>query len=404
MKIDTTKVRILYLFPIFLIFYEFCINMSNDMYLPALTLLTHEFGVSSHLIQLTIVTWLIGSASVQLILGPISDKHGRRPVIFLGGVIFLVSTIVCAMTPSIYILLIARFFQGMTVSSLMVAGYASIHEIFEDKTSIRILSWMGSAAICAPIIGPILGGYILYFSTWRMIFILLFLLSFVALIGLWFVMPESNIDPDEAALEPKKLTSRYINIFLNKKFMSNAFPTACLYSGIIIWITASPFIVIDLFKIPEQYFGFVQIPVFLGYIIGAFVMRVLLHRFNTTILGLIGITLSTISTIILLVITLKHPASIWQLILPMAGYTVGCGFANAPMTKAALSSTQEHMGSVTAFFYLKLAGIGAIGSFIVSIIYHNTVLPVSILLVVVALFAWLTHFMNYVFNISKHHK
>ncbi|MBI5274120.1 MAG: multidrug effflux MFS transporter [Chlamydiales bacterium] len=401
MKHNTRNIRILYLFPILLILYEFSINMSNDMYLPALIVLTKEFDVSSHIIQLTIVAWLLGSASIQLILGPVSDKHGRRPVFFLGGVIFLISTIVCALAPSIIILIIARFFQGMAVSCLMVAGYASIHEIFEDKTSIRILSWMGSAAICAPIIGPILGGYILYFSTWRMIFILLFLLSFLTLIALWKVMPESNLDSNEKSLAPKKLLHSYLNIFLNKKFMTKALPTGCLYSGIIIWITAAPFIIMDLFQIPEQYFGFTQVPIFLGYIVGASIMRVMLDRFNISFLGLLGITVSIISALILLLLTLDHSNSIWYLILPMVGYTFGCGFANAPMTKAAFASTDEDIGAVTAFFYLKLAGLGALGSLIVSIVYTHTILPISILLFVVSLIAWTIHVFTHLFASSK---
>lgn len=388
MAIDSNKFTVLILFPVFLILYEFSINMSNDMYLPALPIIAKDLEVKINLIQLTITTWLAGSATMQLILGPISDRHGRRLVIFVGGVTFLVSTIICAITRQISTLLIARFFEGMAVSSLIVAGYSSIHELFNDKKAVHILSWMGAAAVLAPMLGPIFGGYVLLFSTWRMIFVILFLLALVSLTGLWLVMPESNINPDRDKLGIKKILRIYFNIFTNKSYLTSALPIGLLYSGIVIWITASPSIIIEQFKISPQNFGYTQAPIFLSYIVGATILKFFIGKIKIIKLGLIGSTISLISGILLVISSFLFPSSAIPIITMMCFYTAGVGFANAPLTRTAINASSEKMGAATAFFYLKMSGLGAIGSFIVSVVYDETIPPVGEIILVVVVIAW----------------
>lgn len=396
MKQEASKRRVIYLFPIFLILYEFAINMSNDMYFPAIPIIASDFDTSINLIQLTITSWLVGSAAIQLILGPFSDRYGRRPVIFGGGVVFLISTIVCALSHYLPILLIARFFQGMAVSSLIVAGYASINELFGDRMAVQVLSWMGMAAMVAPMVGPILGGYILHFGNWRAIFGVLFIVALGALVGLWIVMPESNLHPDTTALYPKKLIKTYRKLFFNKASILSAFPAALLYTGIIVWLTASPVVIIDVFNVDFQKYGYTQLPIFLSYMIGATVLKFLVHKVNIQLLGFIGISISTLSACILFIFSfMSYGSSIYYVLGAMSGYCLGVGFANAPLTRISLMSMKEKMGISTAFFYLKVAGLGAIGSFIVTKIYSGSILQISILITVIIVITWIMAFFRY---------
>ena len=96
------KTSLSWLFPPFLILYEFCTNMSNDMYLPALPLIAKELQSSLSLVQLTITAWLAGSMAIQLIVGPLSDFYGRRLVLLGGGLLFLLSTLGCSLSPSLH--------------------------------------------------------------------------------------------------------------------------------------------------------------------------------------------------------------------------------------------------------------------------------------------------------------
>jgi len=386
------SLRVLYLFPLFLILYEFTINMSNDMYIPAMPELSRIFGASSGVIAFTITTWLLGDSSVQLLLGPLSDKRGRRPVIFIGGIVFIIATLICGLATSIWVFLVARFFQGMAVASLMVAGYAAIHEEFEEETAIHILSYMGCAAVVAPMIGPMLGGFVLMTYSWRMIFYVLVVLAILSLLGLYLVMPETNRDPNPHALHPKSMIEIYRRILRTRGFLFASLPAALIYSGIIVWIAISPFLLIEELHINPETFGFWQIPIFASYIIGAQVMKSLTSHFRPYYLCLIGLIIALISTLFFFAFsaTLSLPA----MLIPMCGYACGGGFASAPLTRISMTSTEEKVGAVSALFYLKMAATGSLMSFIAGLIYSGSHAPIALLLLAITLLAATLHLLS----------
>jgi MFS family permease len=125
------------LFPIALVIYEMLAYLTNDMYLPALPQISHDLAIHQHAAQLTLTAWFFGFASSSIILGPLSDRWGRRPILFIYGFIFLLATAVCALTSNIVIFLIARFFQGSVVCSITTAGYSSIHESYNTSDAIK---------------------------------------------------------------------------------------------------------------------------------------------------------------------------------------------------------------------------------------------------------------------------
>ncbi len=172
-------------FPFILVFYEITNYLANDMYLPALPSIANDLQISAHYAQMILTAWFLGTASLQLILGSISDRMGRRPVLLGGGVVFVISTFVCAVTSNIHVLLLACFFQGCSVGTLGTAGYSSIHESFEQRKAIQILAIMGSVTVLAPAFGPLVGGLILNFLNWRWIFGILVIWALVALCILW---------------------------------------------------------------------------------------------------------------------------------------------------------------------------------------------------------------------------
>ncbi|MBS0622298.1 MAG: MFS transporter [Verrucomicrobia bacterium] len=239
------------------------------MYLPALPLIAKELQSSLSLVQLTITAWLAGSMAIQLIVGPLSDFYGRRLVLLGGGLLFLLSTLGCSLSPSLAWLIGARFVQGMGVCTMMVAGYASIHDAYDDREAIHILVWMGTAAVIAPAIGPMFGGLLLLVTTWRVIFLSLLILGALALLGLWFVMPESSSSEHRKPLNTKSLLKSYYRILSNGPFTMSALSFALAYGGIIGWITASPFILMENLNLSPAQFGYLQLPIFGGYIVGA---------------------------------------------------------------------------------------------------------------------------------------
>ncbi len=386
----TKKQAISKLFPFFLILYEFCTNMSNDMYLPSLSLIAKDFDVGINKVQLTITAWLAGSMAVQLIVGPLTDRYGRRPVLLGGGLLFLLSTLGCSFASSLIWLIIARFVQGIGVCTMMVAGYASIHDLYEDTEAIHILVWMGTAAIIAPAIGPVLGGLLLLFTKWNGIFLSLFILGIIALVGLWLIMPESLGSHNQKSLHVKRLCSAYHNILTNSSFLVSALSFALAYAGIIGWITISPFILMEKLLLTPSQFGMLQLPVFGGYIVGAQLVKYFMKRMEKENIISVGLMIAAVSGLFLLFFSYMFTSSISSFIVPMAVYSFGFGFAAAPLNRVTLTATHEQKGAAMAIFYLAMAASGTLISLILSTI--TEMITTSCLVIAIAIIS--SHVLN----------
>ena len=209
-----------FFFPIFLVAYETTLYLSNDMYLPALPQVAHDLSTAHSLTQLTIAAFCLGMLLMQFILGPIADRYGRRKILSLSGILFLTSTFLCACAPNITILLIARIFQGSAISPLMIAGYAAIHESYEQQSAIHILARMSSVTILAPSFGPLLGGVFLCFANWRWSFIFLFVWAALALWLLYYHMPETLVrTPENQTIHLSQTLKQYGRMLCNKQFL-----------------------------------------------------------------------------------------------------------------------------------------------------------------------------------------
>lgn len=313
-------------FAILLALYEIATYLSNDAYLPALPFIVSDLNTSNHLIQLTLTSWFLGSSSIQLFLGPLTDRIGRRPVLLVGGLIFIGSTLGCALTNDVYVLLLMRFIQGAAIASMFVPGYATIHELFEQKQAIHILAIMSSITILAPAFGPLLGAVVLYFTDWRWIFGLLALWAIIAVGGLFFKMPETRaVNPDEINI--KKIIRQYKNIVSNKSFMSLALNAQCFFASMIAWIAAGPFLLIDRFHFSTLSFGIIQGVVFTGFIIATRVVKHLMDKFDLHVIIKFGTGLAIIGAIYAVITSLIFPNILWNMVIAMMLIAGGTGLA-----------------------------------------------------------------------------
>jgi DHA1 family multidrug/chloramphenicol efflux transport protein-like MFS transporter len=359
--------------------------MSNDMYLPALSLIAKDFHIGINQIQLTITAFFAGSMAVQLIVGPLTDRYGRRPILLGGGLLFLLSTLGCSFAPSLAWLIAARFIQGIGVCTMMVAGYASIHDLYDDREAIHILVWMGTASFIAAAIGPVLGGLFILFTGWQGIFLSLFVLGFIALLGLWFIMPESTLAHNRQSLNIKTLLATYYKIFSNYSFIISSMSFALAYGGFIGWITASPFILMENLHLSPTQFGLLQFPIFGSYIIGAQLVKHLMEKIGTEKLIALGLTIAGVAGMLLLIFAFAIPHYSFSFAIPMMIYALGFGFMAAPLNRTTLTATTEQKGAAMAIFYLSMAVSGTLISLLLSIISETTFSSCLVIALAIAL-------------------
>lgn len=360
-----------WLFPIFLVFYELATYLSNDMYLSALPQLARDFAVSQRISQMSITMWFLGSASMQLLVGPLSDRFGRRPILLGGGIVYVSASIVAAMTTSIDLFLVMRFLQGTSVCTAVVAGYACIHEMFEHKQAIKTLAWMNSITVLAPAFGPLLGGFVIHFLDWRIIFWLLAILALIAIIFHFFIMPESNINRHEMRFKP--LLAAYKNVITSKGYLCHSLIFCLLFSGMIAWITVGPFIVMTHYHHNVFVFGIVQTLVFGSFILGTRRVNRLLESGTTASLISQGLLIVGVGGVLLNLFFLID--KLFILITPLMIFCFGSGLAFSSLHRIAIESTPEAMGLKMAVFSSMMGFFGVTGSIAVSLYEPTSRIP-----------------------------
>ncbi len=155
--------------------------LSIDTYLPAMPALARQFAVDPAHVQYSLSLFFVGLGFGQLLYGPVSDRHGRRPVMYFGLALYLAASLACALSISINMLIVARLVQGLGAAAGPVMARAIVRDRFEGSKAASVMSFVVMVMGAAPLIAPMIGSMILFFGEWQLIFWMLVGYSVVAL-------------------------------------------------------------------------------------------------------------------------------------------------------------------------------------------------------------------------------
>jgi Bcr/CflA subfamily drug resistance transporter len=380
------------IFPIVLIIFEMATYLSNDMYLPALPNIIRDLQITSFAGQMTLTAWLLGSASLQLVMGPISDRFGRRPILLYGGMIFIVASALCALSNHLIVLLIARFFQGAVVCAVMVGGYATIHELLETEQAIKTLAWMSSIIILAPAFGPLLGSLILLFASWRVIFIILAVFGIFIFLGLKMWTPESLPAENRQSLKLKRIFNNYWLILRTRQFLAYTGTFCILFSSFIAWIVVGPLLVIRDFHLSAVWFGGIQVLLFAGFIIGTRVIKYLLPIIKVPRLLSIAMTIMLVAVSISVVCAILWPLQLSYFVATFMLFQFAGGLTLSPLSRLAIESVDQPMGLRMAVFSTFQGLFGVLGSVLASFVYNGQLYSLAWLIFILTACAFVVKF------------
>lgn len=350
--------KITLFFPIALILYELPLYFSNNLFLPALVEITKSFRVSNSIAQLSIAFWFLGAATLQIVLGPLADHYGQKRILLSGGIVFILATFLCSCTHSIHWFFISRFFQGCVVSTILVTGYAAIHEVMEREQAIKTLSWMGSITILAPAVGPLLGSFLLQWMNWRALFTVLDVFTVLSLYGLYHFMPR-----DKAILETfelKKIMLNYQTILTNIEFWKYTLFFCFLFASLMAWNTLSPFYLMDYLKLSFIQFGFIQTLVFGVFIVGINLKGVVNYSLENVIKP--GLFLTTLYFTVTVWTLMYHPQHLIWLITSLLLFCISAGLIFYSLHRKAIELPKASMGTILAVFATLMNLFGFLGS------------------------------------------
>ncbi|SSF04142.1 multidrug translocase MdfA [Klebsiella pneumoniae] len=180
------------LFPLCLVLYEFSTYIGNDMIQPGMLAVVQEFQVGNEWVPTSMTAYLAGGMFLQWLLGPLSDRIGRRPVMLTGVVWFIVTCLATLLAQTIEQFTLLRFLQGISLCFIGAVGYAAIQESFEEAVCIKITALMANVALIAPLLGPLVGAAWVHVLPWEMMFVLFAVLAAISFFGLQRAMPEDR--------------------------------------------------------------------------------------------------------------------------------------------------------------------------------------------------------------------
>ncbi len=372
------------LFPYILVLYEVSVYLSNDMYLPSMPTIAKDLFLSKAQIQNTLTMWFLGASCLQFILGPLSDRFGRRVVIMVGGVFFILSSAICAVAESYYLFLAARFVQGTTVGSVVVAGNAAIHELFDTKQAIKILAIMGAVTILAPAFGPLCGALLTQFASWRYIFWFLFILSLSTIIGLFVIMPESL--QHKHPLHIGRISRHYMQILSNKNFMLPNIGYSCLIAIFFFWMFDAPFLMINVYGSSPLYYGLSQAAIFSCFFVGAWITKQCISKFPLVKIVRVSIACTLLGTILFVLVAL-YLDSIYLSVACMMIISTGSSILFGPVNRIAIEASSEPMGIRTAVFSTTIGLFGALAGWILTLFKVQTLISTAWMVVISTLIA-----------------
>jgi len=243
---------------------------SIDTIFPAFPAMGAQLGADKLAMQQTISVYLLAYALTSVVHGPLSDAIGRRKVILGGLVIFTLASVGCALSMDLGTLLFYRAVQGLSAGVGLIVGRAVIRDVLHGDDAQRLMSQVSMIFGIAPAIAPIIGGWILGWSAWPVIFWFLVAFSLALLAATWLFLPETHPRDARLPLKTKPLLRNYFAIFVNPRFQRLAAAGTFNFGALFLYIASAPAFVIDHLKLNERQFAWFFVPMIGGMMLGAF--------------------------------------------------------------------------------------------------------------------------------------
>ena len=348
--------------------------LSIDMYLPALPVISAQFGVPAGSAQMTLSTYILGFALGQLFYGPMADSLGRKPVILGGTLVFAAAAVACALAQTIDHLIVMRFFHGLAAAAASVVINALMRDIYPKEEFSRMMSFVMLVTTIAPLVAPMAGGAVLVWFSWHVIFWILALAALLASAMIFFFIDETLPVERRQKFHIRTTIGNFASLFRHKRVLSYMLASGFSFAGMFSFLSAGPFVYIELNHVSPQHFGYY----FALNIVFLFIMTIINSRFVRRV-GAInmfraGLWIQFVMAI-WLVVSAFLGVGFWALVVGVAAF-VGCVSMVSSNAMAVILDEFPHMaGTASSLAGTFRFGIGAIVGALLSMATFTTAWP-----------------------------
>lgn len=361
-----------------------------DTYLPAFPTIVEQFHTNASLVQVSLTTCLLGLAFGQLIIGPMSDVQGRRkPLLtFLG--LYLLSSLICAIAPNIYMLIGARFIQGFAAAGGLVISRAVVRDLYSGRELTKFFATLMLIGNLGPIVAPIIGGAILSFASWKVVFLVLTCVGIILTLVVAFKLEETLPVEKRVPSNIKIVVSNFGSLLKDREFAGYAFTQGFTTAGIFAYVSGISFVYQNIYGVSPQVFSLLFGVNGVGLIIGTQIVG-RLSRFSEKTFLKSGLALSMSASILLVIAILVH-APLVAVAIPIFLFVTSISIIGTSSFSLAMETKGHMAGSASALLGLLPFLLGSLTAPLVGIGGEHTAVPMGVIIFASSLLAFLSYY------------
>jgi DHA1 family bicyclomycin/chloramphenicol resistance-like MFS transporter len=351
--------------------------LAIDMYLPAFPTIARELGTDAAAVQVSLAVYFVGIACGQAFYGPLSDRFGRKRALYVGLVIFVASSVGCALAGGVRGLIAWRFLQALGGCAPLVIPRAVVRDYFDERGSARMLSVLMLVMGLAPILAPLVGGQLLVSFGWRSVFWILAAYGTVWLALAAFFLPES-LPVERRRPQPIGAVVRvYARLLADRSYLGCVVTGGLIFSGLLAYIAGSPFVFIELFEVPPEQYGFYFGLNAIGIISASQVNRWLASRIAPRRIVRVVLPVAMAAGIVMVVNAWTGFGGFPGILVPLFAFIATHGFVMPNTTAIAMAPHGNVAGSASALLGTLQFVLGATAGALVGALGNGTAVPLA---------------------------
>jgi DHA1 family bicyclomycin/chloramphenicol resistance-like MFS transporter len=339
--------------------------LSLALYTPAMPELAGVFATDDAAVKLTLSVYFAGFASAQLVCGPLSDRYGRKPVVFAFMLLYLVGSAGTLLSPTVEIFTVFRLLQGLGAAAGIVIGRAIVRDLYTGEASARVMNVTNVLLGAGPAVAPAIGGLAMLVAGWRAPLIIMLMLGVASLLAAHFWLRETR--PEESgASSAIGVLKDYVAIMRHPYFRWSALTVGFAVATFYAQATVLSFIVMGEMGFSATQFGLLMLGVSGGYVVGALGLRFLAPVWGAYRLVGLGLACLLTSTFALATCLIVIPGSVSGIAVSIAAMLASNAFILPGMHTASLAPFPEKAGAASALTGFTTMGLGLLASLAIS--------------------------------------
>jgi len=353
--------------------------LSIDMYLPALPAIASDLGGGMEGAQLTLAAFFVGMAAGQLVHGPLADRYGRRRPLFAALVLYILASMLCALAWDMGWLIALRFLQALGGCAGMVISRAVVRDLSDRMDPVRMMARLMLIMGVAPMLAPLLGGWVAALLGWRAIFGVLTLVGLAALLLCWRFLPETLPPERRRRVTLGQVLGDFAALLRHRGFMAPALASGSAIAGMFAYIAGSPFVFIELYGVAPENFGWFFGGAAAGLMGFGQLSGPLAQRLGRPVVygaALAGVGLAGVAGVAFAALGLGF----WPLYAGLLAYMAMLGLVLPLGTVIAITPFPHMAGTASALLGTLQFSLGALAGLVLALLHDGSALPMAMVI------------------------